>query len=66
MVTVNEKHILYESNMTVADAIREAGESIDDITLVMVDGKVLPCGSKYLEPLLDGSKIKVLRIISGG
>lgn len=66
MITVNEQEILFEQNMTVADALRAAGEAIDDMTLVMMDGKVLPCGQYHLEPLEDGAHIKLLPILSGG
>ena len=66
MITVNGKSIAYEEGMTVSDAIRKAGEAADNITLVVVDSVVLPCGRIHAQAVADGASIKLLSIISGG
>ncbi|MFZ5643395.1 MAG: sulfur carrier protein ThiS [Bacillota bacterium] len=66
MITVNGREIHFENGMTVADALKAAGESVDAMTLVLVDGKLLPCGRLHMEPLADGSHIRLLPLVSGG
>ena len=66
MITVNGKTIDYEEGMTVSIAIRKAGEAVDNVTLVVVDRLVLPCGEIHAQAVADGASIKLLRIISGG
>jgi len=66
MITVNKREIPYKIGMTVEDAIRAAGESFDSMTLVVVDGVLIPCGRPHKDPLDDGSYIKLLPILSGG
>lgn len=66
MITVNGKKINFKEGMTAADAVMAAGESVDGVTLVVIDGVVLPCGQLPREPLSDGTEIKLLSIISGG
>lgn len=66
MITVNGNNIEFFSGMTAADALEAAGQTADDVTLVLVDGIVLTqsvLGSHLLE---DGDELRVLRIISGG
>lgn len=66
MITVNGRIINYTNGMTVSDAIKAAGDTADDVTLVLVDGMVLTCGFVHDQLLEDGACIKLLRIISGG
>lgn len=66
MVRVNEREIEYKKGMTVADAIREAGQSIDKMTIVMVDGIVLSLDEIKSVIVEDGAFIKLLPLISGG
>jgi thiamine biosynthesis protein ThiS len=66
MITVNGKSIAYEESMTVSDAISKAGEAVDNVTLVVLDNVVLPCGRIHAQAVADGASIKLLRIISGG
>ncbi|NLY67889.1 MAG: MoaD/ThiS family protein [Tissierellia bacterium] len=66
MVRVNEREIEYKKGMTVADAIREAGQSIDKMTIVIVDGIVLSLDEIKSVIVEDGAFIKLLPLISGG
>ncbi len=66
MITLNGREINFEKGMTVADAIKAAGASVDAMTLVIVDGKLLLCGRCYTEPLVDGANIRLMTITSGG
>lgn len=66
MVRVNEREIEYKKGMTVADAIREAGQSIDKMTIVIVDGIVLSLDEIKYVIVEDGAFIKLLPLISGG
>lgn len=66
MVRVNEREIEYKKGMTVADAIREAGQSIDKMTIVMVDGIILSLDEIKYVIVEDGAFIKLLPLISGG
>jgi thiamine biosynthesis protein ThiS len=66
MITINRREINFENGMTVANALRAAGESADAMTVVLVDGIVLPCGKLHKELLADGAHIDLLPIISGG
>lgn len=66
MVRVNEREIEYKKGMTVADAIREAGQSIDKMTIVMVDGIILSLDEIKSVIVEDGAFIKLLPLISGG
>ncbi len=66
MVRVNEREIEYKKGMTVADAIREAGQSIDKMTIVIVDGIVLTLDEIKYVIVEDGAFIKLLPLISGG
>jgi thiamine biosynthesis protein ThiS len=66
MITINKREINYEIGMTVADALKEAGELVDSMTLVAVDGKVVPKNLLNSELISDGACIKLLRIIAGG
>ncbi|TYO96455.1 sulfur carrier protein ThiS [Desulfallas thermosapovorans] len=66
MIKVNEKQIPFTPGMTAADALKAAGESPGAMTLVVVDGKVVPRDRLDMEPLADGAHIKLLTIVSGG
>lgn len=66
MIKVNDKQIEFRDGMTVADALKTAGKSVDNMTLVMVDGKVFSPDQFKSEKLLNGSHIRVLILISGG
>ncbi|MTI84300.1 MAG: sulfur carrier protein ThiS [Firmicutes bacterium] len=66
MITVNGREINFEKGITVADALEAAGETADAMTLVIVDGKVLPCGQLHTKPLVDGANIKLITLVSGG
>ncbi len=66
MIYVNEKEIPYKLDMTLARVLSAAGEEADEMTLVLLNGKVLNFSQHVLEPIEDGAKIKVLHIVSGG
>lgn len=66
MVTVNGRWIDYKDGMTVADALRAAGEHPDAMTLIVVDGRVLPYDRIAVTPLADGAQIRLLPLLSGG
>lgn len=66
MIKVNGHKIDFEKGMTVADALQAVGKSTDAMTLVMVDGKVLPRERLHKIALANGKEIKLLPIISGG
>lgn len=66
MITVNEKQIRFVEGMTAADALKAAGESPGAMTLVVVNGKVVPRDRLDMVPLADGAHIKLLTIVSGG
>ncbi|MGE5632182.1 MAG: sulfur carrier protein ThiS [Caulobacteraceae bacterium] len=66
MITVNGKKMEFESGTTIAGAVRKAEESIDAMTLVILDGRVIPSTELNSTILCDGACIKLMRIISGG
>jgi len=66
MVTVNNKKIEFYNGMTVADALKAAGEVPDAIVLVMVDGKILPHNKFDVELVAENTQIKLLPLITGG
>lgn len=66
MITVNGQKFDFENGMTVADALKAAGEYTDSMTLVVVNGKVIPNEQLDIQLLNDGSNIKLMPIISGG
>lgn len=65
MITVNEKKIKFYDGMTVADAIRVANEEISDITIIMVEKRIIH-QNQLNEKISDETKIKILKILSGG
>lgn len=66
MVTVNNKKIEFYNGMTIADALKAAGEVTDAIVLVMVDGKILPHNKFDVELVAENTQIKLLPLITGG
>jgi len=66
MVTVNGRKIDYYPGMTVLDALKKADITLDTMTLVIVDEKVISVDQISRELLSDGAKIKLMPIISGG
>ena len=65
MVTVEGVPIHYYAGLTLMDAIKAADKSLDAMTLVMLDGKVVPRDSLD-DALLDECEIKLLQLMSGG
>lgn len=66
MVKVNGQEIRFREGMTIADALREAGKSINNMTLIMLNEKVLHPIQFQNEKLVDGTHIKVFTMVSGG
>jgi thiamine biosynthesis protein ThiS len=66
MIMVNGLKINFENGMTVADALKAAGEGTGAMALIVVNGTVLPCNKVHMEQLSDGTHIKVLPLMSGG
>jgi len=66
MIYVNEKEVPYKKNITLAEALSVSGEEVDEMTLLLMDGKVLSFSQHAFEKIEDGAKIKVLRVVSGG
>lgn len=65
MITVNNKIIIHHEGMTVEDAVLDAGEAVDSMTIIMVDKKIIQ-HDQIDEIIADNTNIKVLRILSGG
>ncbi len=65
MITVENKVIPFYDGMTVADAIREAGETVDYMTIILEDKHIIQF-DQLDKRITDGTKLKVLRILSGG
>ncbi len=66
MIRVNEQEIKFKPGMTAADALKETGNSVGSMTLIMVDERVLSFDQVKNEVLTDGAHIKTLTIVSGG
>jgi thiamine biosynthesis protein ThiS len=66
MITVNGQIINFEEGMTAADALRIAEKPIDAMTLVVVDGIVIPCNQLHNKLLTEDTNIKLLPLMSGG
>ena len=66
MVIVNGSEIPFKAGMTAADAIQAAGELTDGVTLIVIDGKVIPPMELNTTLMSDSTVIKLMRIISGG
>lgn len=65
MITVEDNVITFYDGMTVADAIREAGETIDNMTIIMEDKKIIQY-NQVDKKISDGTNLRILRILSGG
>jgi sulfur carrier protein ThiS len=65
MIRVNEKEVKLIGRMTIADAIRKAGFSTGEGTIVMVDGEVLSKEELSQEAESDAN-IRVMLLVSGG
>lgn len=66
MVTVNKIQIQYRQGMTVDDALKEAGEEISPMVIVIVNGKVISRGDISKTRINDKAEIRLLPLISGG
>lgn len=66
MIIVNNREINYKIGMSVYDALQESGESINNMTLVVVGEKVIAFDKLKDEILDNGMSIKLMHIVSGG
>ncbi|MDF2891564.1 MAG: hypothetical protein K0R80_1931 [Clostridia bacterium] len=66
MITVNEQRIVFYDGMTVADALKAAGELTDAWVLVVLDGKVIPRNKLDIVFVAEGTHIKLLPVLTGG
>jgi len=65
MIVVNDKIIKFYEGMTIADAIKEAGEMIDYMTIIMQDKSIIQY-NQIDKKVSDGTNLKILRLLSGG
>lgn len=65
MIAVNDKIIQYYEGMSIADAIKEAGEMIDQMTIIMQDKSIIQY-NQIDKKVSDGTNLRILRILSGG
>ncbi len=66
MITVNNREIEFHQGMTAAEALKEAGEILDSMTIVFMDNKVIQHEELYEEILEGVENIRLLKIVSGG
>ena len=66
MITVQKVTIPYREGMTVAEALKQAGEQVTPTTLVVAEGSVLPFEKLHHIKLDDGAKLQLHPILSGG
>lgn len=66
MITVNGRQIEFHAGMTLANALKEAGEVLDEMTIVFMDNRVLHHDQLEDEILHGCEDIKLLKIVSGG
>ena len=65
MIAVNDKTIQFYEGMTIAEAIQEAGEMIDHMTIIMQDKTIIQY-NQIDKKISDGTSLRILRILSGG
>lgn len=66
MISVNKIQIEYRQGMTVEDALRAAGEKLNYMDIVTVNGEVVSRNELAKTRLSDNSIIKLLPLVSGG
>lgn len=66
MVRVNGKEVKFREGMTVAEALKAAGESLDQMTIIMVDGQVISKGNVNSTTITVNTNISLLPLTSGG
>lgn len=66
MVKVDNKEVEFIEGMTVADALKSAGERLAQMVIVVVDGKIISREDIGITYLTDNTKVSLLRLISGG
>ena len=66
MIKINNIEVEFQEGMSVFEALKLVGESIDQMVIVMVDGKVVSNRDLNMTTIADNMKISLLRLISGG
>ena len=66
MIKVNDKEISFDLGMTVADAIKASGAEITQMTIVLVNGRLIALDIIDVKELTDSTNIKILALLSGG
>lgn len=66
MVKVNDKEVKFREGMTVAEALKVAGESLDQMAIIIVDGQVISKGDLNSITVTVNTNISLLPLTSGG
>lgn len=66
MIKVNDKEVEFQEGMTVGEALKLAGESLDQMVIIMVDGQVISKVDLNKTTVADNTKISLLPLTSGG
>jgi len=66
MIKVDNKEVEFIVGMTVADALTSVGERVDQMVIVVIEGKVISREELDITYIVDNSKVTLLRLISGG
>ena len=66
MIKVDNKEVEFIVGMTVADVLTSVGERVDQMVIVVIEGKVISREELDITYIVDNSKVTLLRLISGG
>ena len=66
MVRVNGKEVEFREGMTVAEALKVAGENLDQMVIIMVDEQVISKGDLNRTIVTVNTNISLLPLTSGG
>lgn len=66
MIRINNKEIQYKEKMSVKEALKLSGESIDTMDIVVVNGVIISKMDLSSTIISDNSEIQLFPLISGG
>lgn len=66
MIKIGKKEVEYIEGMTVADALNLTGEKVDQMVIIVIDGKVISKNELDITKISDNTSISLLRLVSGG